>query len=121
MADTGIGIEPELLPTIFDAFEQGRRGTVRRFGGLGLGLAITKAIVEMHGGSIEARARGTAGAPPSSCACPWASCRPPAGPAAPAEDHAAGGDERALHILLVEDHADTAEVMAELLRASATR
>ena len=56
--DSGVGIEPQVLPRIFNAFEQGERGTTRQFGGLGLGLAISKAMVEMHGGTIEARSEG---------------------------------------------------------------
>src|SRR5690606_2851433 len=46
IADTGIGVEPELLPIFFDSFEQGERSRTRVFGGLGLGLAISRAIVE---------------------------------------------------------------------------
>ncbi len=56
--DSGIGIEPEALPRIFNAFEQAERSITRQFGGLGLGLAISKALVEMHGGTIEAHSEG---------------------------------------------------------------
>ena len=56
--DTGIGIPPELLPRIFQAFEQGEADTTRKFGGLGLGLAICKGIVDLHGGSIRAESDG---------------------------------------------------------------
>ena len=58
VSDTGQGIERELLPKLFHAFEQGGAGTTRQFGGLGLGLAISKGIVEMHGGSITADSKG---------------------------------------------------------------
>ncbi len=57
--DTGIGIAPEVLPRIFDAFEQGGSEVTREFGGLGLGLAITSALVEMHEGTITAHSDGT--------------------------------------------------------------
>src|SRR3954471_24182163 len=56
--DTGDGIPPDLLPYIFDRFRQGDGSSTRAHGGLGLGLAIAKHIVEAHGGSIEARSDG---------------------------------------------------------------
>lgn len=58
VSDSGIGIEQEALPKIFDAFEQGGQRVTRQFGGLGLGLAITKRLVEMHGGVISAQSGG---------------------------------------------------------------
>ncbi|HKY91996.1 MAG TPA: ATP-binding protein [Nevskiaceae bacterium] len=56
--DAGCGIAPELLPTIFDAFTQGRQGTDRTSGGLGLGLAIVRGLVEQHGGQVEVSSGG---------------------------------------------------------------
>jgi signal transduction histidine kinase len=56
--DTGQGIPPDTLPRVFDAFEQGDAATTRQFGGLGLGLAIAKAVVEMHNGTIRAHSDG---------------------------------------------------------------
>lgn len=56
--DTGIGIETDKLQTIFNAFEQGQSSITRRFGGLGLGLAISKAMVAAHGGIIKAESDG---------------------------------------------------------------
>jgi len=56
--DTGIGIEPQFLPFVFDRFRQGTTGTARRQSGLGLGLAIAKQLVELHGGTISAESRG---------------------------------------------------------------
>ena len=58
VADTGIGIAPEMLPKLFNAFEQGGPDVVRRYGGLGLGLAIAAGVVEMHGGNIAASSEG---------------------------------------------------------------
>ncbi|HEY2614192.1 MAG TPA: ATP-binding protein, partial [Chthoniobacterales bacterium] len=56
--DTGIGIEADKMAKIFNAFEQGQSSITRRFGGLGLGLAISKAMVTAHGGTIKAESRG---------------------------------------------------------------
>src|SRR5436190_7287723 len=56
--DTGIGIEGDKMQTIFNAFEQGQSSITRRFGGLGLGLAISKAMVSAHGGIIRAESNG---------------------------------------------------------------
>ena len=57
--DSGIGIAPDALPRLFNAFEQAERSLSQQFGGLGLGLAISKAMTEMHGGRIEARSEGS--------------------------------------------------------------
>ena len=58
VADTGIGILPDKLPSIFDAFNQAGEWVAREYGGLGLGLAISKAVVEAHGGTIRAESAG---------------------------------------------------------------
>src|SRR5437762_590402 len=58
ISDTCIGIEPDRLDRIFNAFEQGQVSITRRFGGLGLGLAISKAMVDAHGGKIRAESAG---------------------------------------------------------------
>ena len=58
VADTGIGIEAEILPQVFDAFHQGDARITRKFGGLGLGLAICRGVVEAHGGTIAAESDG---------------------------------------------------------------
>ena len=58
VSDNGIGIERHQLPTIFEAFNQGGESIAREYGGLGLGLAITKAAVEAHGGTIRAASAG---------------------------------------------------------------
>jgi signal transduction histidine kinase/ActR/RegA family two-component response regulator len=58
IADTGIGIEPNKIGKIFNAFEQGQTSITRRFGGLGLGLAISKAMVDAHRGKIRVESEG---------------------------------------------------------------
>ena len=61
VSDTGIGIAPEFLPFVFERFRQADSGVTREHGGLGLGLAITRHLVEMHGGTIEVSSRGRGG------------------------------------------------------------
>ena len=58
VSDNGIGIDPAILPTVFDAFSQGGEWVAREYGGLGLGLAISKATIEAHGGTIKAESGG---------------------------------------------------------------
>ncbi|HEV7135141.1 MAG TPA: chemotaxis protein CheB [Steroidobacteraceae bacterium] len=58
VTDTGKGIRADFLPHVFDRFRQGDGGAARRFGGLGLGLAIAKQLVELHGGTITAHSEG---------------------------------------------------------------
>lgn len=122
ITDTGIGIEPGSLPHIFEAFAQGPPALGRKFGGLGLGLSISKAIAEVHGGRIGAVSPGYGKGATFRVHLPtggWPAEAEPAPPAAGAR--AARVQEPApsspLRLLLVEDHLDTAEAMAELLRS----
>ncbi len=59
ISDTGIGIEPSLIPFVFDRFRQGDSGTNRQSSGLGLGLAIVRSLVELHGGTVGVESEGT--------------------------------------------------------------
>jgi two-component system CheB/CheR fusion protein len=118
--DDGIGIEPGVLPRIFDAFEQGEKSITRRFGGLGLGLAISKALVELHDGTLTADSagpgRGAVFTLTLPTLVPTAATGPHAVPGGGAPAPNGGGSPKRL--LLVEDHEDTARIMARLLRRS---
>jgi CheY-like chemotaxis protein len=116
--DTGIGISPENMPRIFNAFEQGEPSRSRVFGGLGLGLAISRAIVEMHGGTIAAESEGTDKGAKLTIRLQTV---PPASSVRGALQTAPSLSEtittpRRLRILLVEDHSDTAEQLTRLLK-----
>ncbi len=119
ISDTGVGIPSEALGHIFNAFEQGDLGTTRRFGGLGLGLAISKAIVELHGGWLVAESPGTGQGATFTVRLPidWRRHETPVAERAPSPERRGLSSEegRPLHILLVEDHADTADALAALL------
>lgn len=119
IADTGMGIRPDLLPRIFGAFDQGEEGTARRFGGLGLGLTISRGIVERHGGSLTASSAGTGQGSTLTARIPIGAEITALGEP-PEQDSLLSGeapaaDLPALHVLLVEDHADTARAMSDLL------
>jgi CheY-like chemotaxis protein len=113
--DTGIGIEPQVLPRIFDAFEQGERSITRRFGGLGLGLAISKALIDMQGGRLVADSAGKGRG--ALFLVELVAAEPPARTG----ERPSAGNEPAtglagLNILLVDDHEDTARAMGRLLK-----
>jgi PAS domain S-box-containing protein len=118
--DTGIGIDPVSLPTIFDPFEQGGVATNRQFGGLGLGLAICRAIAHMHAGRIRAHSEGKGRGARFTLELPNIAPATDAQPAqSPTAAHPAArsaGGVRPLRVLLVDDHADTLRAMQRLLR-----
>jgi PAS domain S-box-containing protein len=121
VADTGAGIAPEEIAHVFDAFEQGRAGSAGWMGGLGLGLAISKTIVEHHGGRLTVASDGPGKGSTFTVELPLAAPAPgapeprAAEPAAPREDEIEATEPAPLAILLVEDHADTAAALADLL------
>jgi PAS domain S-box-containing protein len=113
--DSGIGIAPNILPCIFDAFEQGEEDITREFGGMGLGLAITKNLVELHRGTIRAESGGAKQGSTFTIEFPLVSKNTDEH-ARPA-DSMSGSDEM-LRILFVDDNADTAFVLSKFLTAS---
>ena len=108
--DTGIGIEPEIMNRIFDPFEQGERAFQRRYGGLGLGLAISKSLAQAHGGTLIARSEGRDRG--STFILTMKSVPPPP---RIVKLTARVPESRPLRILLVDDHLDTCTALERLL------
>jgi two-component system CheB/CheR fusion protein len=115
VADTGKGIRADLLPRIFEAFEQGDVTATRRAGGLGLGLAIARNLVELHGGSISVASGGEGLGATFTVDLATTAARPVTVPlpirGGTEEDDA----RRRTSVLLVEDDVDTGEAMKMLL------
>jgi len=115
VSDDGVGIDPEFLPLIFNAFQQGGEDQRRKFGGLGLGLAISKKIVDLHGGTITAQSEGKGTGSTFSVTLPiLAGTLPVQVEDVPAHERSRR-PIRPLRILLVEDHVDGAEAFSQLL------
>jgi signal transduction histidine kinase len=118
VSDTGAGIEPDVLPRVFEAFEQGRKAITTRYGGLGLGLAISKALVDAHGGHISAASEGAGRG--ATFAVELKTVPAPAVDVASGPTPASVEQRRqrvvtAKRLLLVEDHDDTRRILAHLL------
>ncbi len=114
--DSGIGISVEALPRIFDAFEQGSVKVTRQFGGLGLGLAIAKSLVQLHQGSIRAESAGPSQGSTFIVELPGAETD-----TLGKTSHFAPADSENLpkmRLLIVEDHHDTARTISRLLRSA---
>ena len=110
--DTGIGMEWEVIQRIFDPFEQGNRSFERRFGGLGLGLAISKSLAQAHGGTLTAQSDGPDRG--STFLLSMQTISPAEGLTVPLRTR----DEtlrQGLKILLVDDHQDTCAALEKLL------
>lgn len=111
--DTGIGIEPHAMPHVFEAFAQGDASITRHFGGLGLGLAISKTLVELHEGTLEVTSPGTGQGATFTLHLRTV----PAPAAGSLPDQPAEADPiPPLRILLVEDNEPTRQILARLLR-----
>ena len=119
--DTGIGIEADKIQAIFNAFEQGQSSITRRFGGLGLGLAISKAMVAAHGGTIKAESPGkdrgaTFSVTLQTVATPVSATSD--GPKKPSKSRTGQGAQQASpghRVLVVDDHVDTCTGMKMML------
>jgi CheY-like chemotaxis protein/anti-sigma regulatory factor (Ser/Thr protein kinase) len=119
ISDTGIGLPTEKIETIFHAFEQAWPENEHQFGGLGLGLAIAKAIVDLHGGEIHAESEGPGKGATFVVHLPSAAESGSlfAGGAGEARQNgdAAEAEQRSLRLLVVEDHEPTLTVLSRLL------
>ena len=112
--DDGDGIGPDLLPNVFDLFVQGARTIARSEGGLGLGLALVKSLVTLHGGTVAATSNGPGRGSEFVVRVPALPVTAPSvGVPSPAL-RVAGGTPR--RILLVDDNEDASEMLAEMLR-----
>ncbi|MBV9315915.1 MAG: histidine kinase, partial [Gammaproteobacteria bacterium] len=110
VADTGVGITPELLPHIFDLFVQGDRAPDRSQGGLGVGLAVVKRLIDMHGGSVHARSGGLGQGSTFEIRLPLIEH------VSTVEEEAPPGVKpAAARILIVDDNQDAADSLAALL------
>src|SRR5205809_6465857 len=113
IADSGVGIEREQQARIFRAFEQGERAISRKFGGLGLGLTISKQLLELQGGTISVYSEGiNRGA---TFKLGFATVEAPKRPSL-SRSVADGRPAKSLQLLVVEDHPQTLRVLAALLR-----
>ncbi|WP_345817164.1 PAS domain-containing protein (plasmid) [Paraburkholderia sp. PREW-6R] len=111
VTDNGVGIAPDLLPIIFDPFTQASQGLARTEGGLGLGLALVKEVIGLHGGSVTAVSTPGAGAQ-FTIELPLVPATAPPAPHSPAVRH--DGHTRAWRILIVDDNADSADSLAAI-------
>jgi signal transduction histidine kinase/ActR/RegA family two-component response regulator len=123
VADTGAGIKGEFLPHVFERFRQAESSTNRAYGGLGIGLAIVRHLVELHGGSVAVASEGEGQGATFSVRLPVAAAIRPAerAPAAVNTDAPVGRNLSGLHLLVVDDEADAREVMRFMLERGGAR
>jgi signal transduction histidine kinase/CheY-like chemotaxis protein len=120
ITDTGIGIESDKIDKIFNAFEQGQSSITRRFGGLGLGLAISKAMVDAHGGTIRVESPGkdegsTFILTLQTVEAPLPAANGTGDSKIPTASEKKKMEDRSCHILVVDDHQDTCLGMKMML------
>ena len=128
VSDTGVGITPEFLPHIFERFRQADSATTREHGGLGLGLAIVRHLVELHGGTIDAASGGRGQGATFRVRLPLMGVQPEPQASRPGVPRADDGnrdgalpDLRRVHVLVVEDDADSRAIVQETLEAAGAR
>jgi CheY-like chemotaxis protein len=125
VSDTGIGIRPDFLPYVFERFRQGEAGTTRKTGGLGLGLAIVRHIVEMHGGTVHAASAGEGEGATFRVRLPLMIVHPE--PPAPRREHprterrdplADLADLRGIRVLAIDDEEDALTLLRVVLETA---
>jgi signal transduction histidine kinase/ActR/RegA family two-component response regulator len=116
VSDNGIGIPAELLPRVFNMFFQSHAARARAEGGLGVGLSLVRGLVQLHGGSVEARSDGSGRGSEFTVRLPLGAVRQKAGDAEDEEEPLSG--DAGLKILVVDDNRDAADTCAMLLEAS---
>ncbi len=127
VVDTGQGIRPDFLPHLFERFRQADASTTRTHGGLGLGLAIVRHLVELHGGTVEAWSEGEGRGASFRVRLPERSSPPHAVEAVASTPSRARVDVAlparldGLHVLVVDDEADTRELLTTMLEGCAAR
>jgi PAS domain S-box-containing protein len=117
VADTGVGIAPEMLPRIFELFAQGDQSLAHTSGGLGVGLTLVHRLVELHGGRVTVHSDGPGRGSEFTIRLPLSRNHPGGGPAG------AGAVDRCppAAVLLIEDNADARETLRELLESDGHR
>ena len=121
VADDGQGIEPEILPTIFEPFEQGQTPLRRRIGGLGLGLSIGRSIVEAHGGRLSAASDGAGRGSTFAFDLPLARSAAIAPDPGPGASPSSKAPEAGASILLVDDNKDVLRYLKIVLEMKGHR
>ncbi len=115
VADDGQGIAPELLANIFELFVQGDRTIDRAEGGLGIGLALVRSLVELHGGSVSAKSEGPGKGSEFIVELPVSVAAPAEAPE-PTRATAPSPPAKASRVLVVDDNVDAAEILSDALR-----
>jgi PAS domain S-box-containing protein len=128
VSDTGIGIQPDFLPYVFERFRQADAGTTRKTSGLGLGLAIVHHIVEMHGGTVQASSAGEGQGSTFSVRLPLMIVRPDAlearreHPRTERREALTGlADLQGIHVLAIDDEEDALTLLRVVLEAAGAR